>query len=127
MKTNLPVTQKELELPDSTLIVSRTDLKGVITYVNRNFLDVSGFSEEEVIGQNQNIVRHPDMPSEAFEGLWNTVKAGKPWIGIVKNRCKNGDHYWVEAVVSPTSEGGDQISGYISVRKKPRANKSKEH
>ena len=117
MKINMPVTQQEVQLKDTSQIVSKTDLKGRITFVNRDFLDVSGFSEEELIGQSHNIVRHPDMPPEAFADLWNTVKQGKPWIGIVKNRCKNGDHYWVEAVVTPISEGG-QVVGFISVRKK---------
>lgn len=117
MKINMPVTQREVELKDSLQIVSKTDLKGRITFVNRDFVEVSGFAEEELIGQSHNIVRHPDMPPEAFEGLWTTVQSGKPWIGIVKNRSKNGDHYWVEAVVSPIVENG-QPAGYISVRKK---------
>ncbi|NOU25188.1 MAG: PAS domain-containing protein, partial [Methylotenera sp.] len=117
MKINMPVTQHEVELKDNLLIVSKTDLKGKITFVNRDFIEVSGFSEEELIGESHNVVRHPDMPPEAFADLWNTVKTGKPWIGIVKNRCKNGDHYWVEAIVSPFVENG-QAAGFISVRKK---------
>ncbi|MDP3086792.1 MAG: methyl-accepting chemotaxis protein [Methylotenera sp.] len=117
MKINLPVTQRELELNDSTQIVSKTDLKGTITFINREFIEISGYTEEELLGKNHNIVRHPDMPPEAFAGLWETVKENKPWIGIVKNRCKNGDHYWVEAIVSPIVENG-QHAGYISVRKK---------
>ncbi|MDP2072211.1 methyl-accepting chemotaxis protein [Methylotenera sp.] len=117
MKINMPVTQHEIELKESSQIVSKTDLKGKITFVNRDFIEVSGFAEAELIGQSHNIVRHPDMPPEAFADLWNTVKTGKPWIGIVKNRCKNGDFYWVEAVVSPVNEGG-QVVGFISVRKK---------
>jgi len=117
MKINMPVTQHELELNSTHQIVSKTDLKGRITFINRDFVEISGFTEEELIGQSHNIVRHPDMPPEAFQDLWSTVKSGKPWIGIVKNRCKNGDHYWVEAVVSPVKENGT-VSGYISVRKK---------
>ncbi|MDP3818531.1 MAG: methyl-accepting chemotaxis protein [Methylotenera sp.] len=117
MKINMPVTQHEHELKESSQIVSKTDLKGKITFVNRDFIDISGYTEEELLGQSHNIVRHPDMPPEAFADLWNTVKAGKPWIGIVKNRCKNGDYYWVEATVSPFAESG-QIAGFISVRKK---------
>ncbi len=113
----MPVTQHELELNSTHQIVSKTDLKGRITFINRDFVEISGFTEEELIGQSHNIVRHPDMPPEAFQDLWSTVKSGKPWIGIVKNRCKNGDHYWVEAVVSPVKENGT-VSGYISVRKK---------
>ena len=117
MKINMPVTQHEVELKDSLQIVSKTDLKGVITFVNRDFLDVSGFAEDELLGHSHNVVRHPDMPAKAFADLWDTVKSGKPWIGIVKNRCKNGDHYWVEATVSPYVENG-QLAGYISVRGK---------
>ena len=117
MKINMPVTQKEVELSDSSSIVSKTDLKGRITYINRDFIDISGFTEAELIGQSHNIVRHPDMPPEAFADLWNTVKAGKPWNGMVKNRCKNGDHYWVEANVAPIRQGGAVI-GYMSVRSK---------
>lgn len=117
MKINLPVTQQETVWSDNTQIVSKTDLKGTITYINRDFIEVSGFSESELLGQNHNIVRHPDMPPEAFADLWSVVKQGKPWIGIVKNRCKNGDYYWVEAVVSPVIEN-DQLTGFVSVRKK---------
>lgn len=118
MKINMPVTHKEVELKDTTSIVSKTDLKGRITYINRDFVEISGFAESELIGQSHNIVRHPDMPSAAFEDLWSTVKAGKPWNGMVKNRCKNGDHYWVEANVAPVREG-QQVIGYMSVRSKP--------
>ena len=118
MKINMPVTQKEIELSDTSSIVSKTDLKGRITYINRDFIDISGFTEAELIGQSHNIVRHPDMPPEAFADLWNTVKAGKPWNGMVKNRCKNGDHYWVEANVAPIRQSGAVI-GYMSVRSKP--------
>jgi len=114
----MPVTNREAELKDTSSIVSKTDVKGTITYINRDFMEISGFSEQELIGHNHNIVRHPDMPPAAFEDLWNTVKAGKPWSGIVKNRCKNGDHYWVEANVAPIREG-NQVVGYLSVRSKP--------
>jgi PAS domain S-box-containing protein len=118
MKINMPVSQKEIELSDSSSIVSKTDLKGRITYINRDFIEISGFLESELIGQSHNIVRHPDMPPEAFKDLWAKVKAGKPWNGMVKNRCKNGDHYWVEANVAPIREKG-QVTGYMSVRSKP--------
>nr|WP_124553270.1 PAS domain S-box protein [Methylophilus methylotrophus] len=117
MKINLPVTQKEIELKEGASIVSKTDLKGAITYINREFLEISGFSESELVGKNHNIIRHPDMPAAAFEDLWRTVKAGKPWNGMVKNRCKNGDHYWVEANVAPIREG-NTVVGYMSVRNK---------
>ena len=115
MKNNQPVTQREVPFPRDTYLVSRTDLKGVITYANEAFVAISGFSAQELLGQSHNIVRHPDMPPQAFEDLWRTVKAGLPWRGIVKNRCKNGDHYWVEAFVVPVKKNG-MLTGYMSVR-----------
>jgi methyl-accepting chemotaxis protein len=117
MRSNLPVTQNEVKLTDATLIVSKTDLQGRITYINKDFLDISGFTETELIGEPHNIVRHPDMPAEAFADLWETLKAGRPWTGYVKNRCKNGDFYWVLANATPIYENG-QVSGYMSVRRK---------
>jgi len=118
MKINEPVTNNEVVMQDGQFIVSTTDLKGTITSVNRDFIDISGFTSEELIGRNHNIVRHPDMPPEAFEDLWHTIKLDRPWIGLVKNRCKNGDFYWVKANVTPLREGGRTI-GYMSVRTKP--------
>ena len=118
MKVNLPITDREHPLDDNTLIVSKTDLKGLITYCNRDFIEISGFTEQELMGKNHNIVRHPDMPPAGFEDLWDTLKQGKPWTGIVKNRCKNGDFYWVKANVTPVWERG-QVMGYLSVRWKP--------
>ena len=118
MKINEPVTQREIEFPQGSILVSKTDTKGIITYCNRAFIDISGFSEQELIGKNHNLVRHPDMPPAAFKDLWDTVQAGKPWSGIVKNRAKNGDHYWVKANISPICNGG-RIEGYISVRSMP--------
>jgi PAS domain S-box-containing protein len=96
-------------------IVSRTDLKGRITYVNADFIEASGFDETELIGKAHNIVRHPDMPEEAFADLWRTLEAGRPWTGLVKNRCKNGDHYWVVANATPILEAG-RVTGHLSVR-----------
>lgn len=122
MRSNLPVTQNEIIMRDDQMIVSKTDLKGQITYINRDFLDISGFTEAELMGQPHNIVRHPDMPPEAYADLWKTLKAGRPWIGMVKNRCKNGDYYWVEAHATPLYENG-QVVGYMSVRKKPSRDK----
>ena len=114
MRNNQPTTARDQSLSDGSAIISHTDAKGVITFVNDDFINVSGFSAEELIGQPHNIVRHPEMPSEAFRDLWETVKTGRPWSGIVKNRCKNGDHYWVRAAVTPRPEGG-----FTSVRVKP--------
>jgi methyl-accepting chemotaxis protein len=115
MRSNLPVTDKEVVLSPDTLIVSKTDLKGRITFINRDFLEISGFSESELIGEPHNIVRHPDMPVEAFADLWLTLKNGRPWTGLVKNRCKNGDYYWVLANATPLFENG-QVTGYMSAR-----------
>ncbi|OZG71395.1 hypothetical protein BTA51_20885 [Hahella sp. CCB-MM4] len=115
MRKNTPVTQVNKNYPDNIHIVSTTTDKGVITYANDDFVSVSGFSQEELMGQAHNIVRHPDMPPAAFKDLWDTLKLGKPWMGIVKNRCKNGDHYWVDAFVSKST--GE--SGIQSVRVKP--------
>jgi aerotaxis receptor len=106
MRQNLPVTGIEYPLGDDKHIVSKTDLKGRITYVNPYFIETSGFSEQELIGAPHNLVRHPDMPPEAFHDLWSTLQAGLPWTGLVKNRRKNGDFYWVEASVTPILKGG---------------------
>ncbi|BCB27559.1 hypothetical protein SKTS_24450 [Sulfurimicrobium lacus] len=125
MKINQPVTQTEFVLPDGAMLVSKTDLKGVITYCNLEFIETSGFSERELLGAPHNLVRHPDMPPEAFDDLWNTLKAGKPWTGYVKNRRKNGDFYWVLANATPIWEGG-KVAGYLSVRAKPSADAVRE-
>lgn len=118
MRKNLPVTDVDYPLQDGLAIVSKTDLKGKITYVNPYFIEVSGFAEDELLGQPHNIVRHPDMPPEAYADLWSTLKSGLPWTGMVKNRRKNGDYYWVVANVTPVHEGG-RVTGYMSVRTKP--------
>jgi methyl-accepting chemotaxis protein len=117
MRINMPVTSVEVPLRDDTLIVSKTNLKGQITYINKDFLDISGFTEAELINEPHNLVRHPDMPAEAFEDMWRDLKDGRPWTGMVKNRCKNGDYYWVFATATPIRESG-QITGYMSVRRK---------
>ncbi len=118
MKTNLPITRNEVKFPKGQYIVSRTDLKGITTYVNETFVTVSGFSREELIGKNHNVVRHPDMLPGAFQWLWDTIKDGRPWRGMVKNRCKNGDFYWVDALVVPVLKNS-KITGYMSVRHEP--------
>lgn len=125
MRTNLPVTDVEYTITDETLIVSKTDIKGKLTYFNDQFVAASGFTEQELIGQPHNIIRHPDMPAEAFENLWDTLKAGKPWAGAVKNRRKNGDFYWVLASATPIFEGG-HVTGYMSIRSRLPADQREE-
>lgn len=118
MRVNLPVSNIEYPLDDNALLVSTTDAKGRITYVNSAFIEVSGYSEDELLGKAHNIVRHPDMPPEAFADFWKILQSGKPWTGFVKNRRKNGDYYWVLANATPLVENG-KITGYLSVRTKP--------
>jgi aerotaxis receptor len=118
MRVNLPVTQREYDIPDDITLMSTTDLDSRITYCNAAFVEASGFSAEELVGQPHNIVRHPDMPPEAFADMFETLRAGVSWTALVKNRRKNGDHYWVRANVTPIRRGG-QVVGYMSVRTKP--------
>ena len=119
MKKNFPISGQERSFSERANILSTTNPKGIITYINDDFIDISGFTEEELLGKNHNVVRHPEMPPAAFEDLWKTVKTGHPWMGIVKNRCKNGDHYWVDAFVTPIVENGE-VKEYQSVRTKPQ-------
>jgi aerotaxis receptor len=119
MKQNLPVTDNEKTFPDHVKLISTTDTRGIITHCNDAFVQISGYSEDELLGTSHNIVRHPDMPPAAFEILWEHIKAGKTWMGLVKNRCKNGDFYWVNAYVTPITKDG-QIIGYESVRVVPK-------
>ena len=112
MRNNQPVTQTEYAIPDGAAIISRTDREGKITDCNDEFVAASGFTYDELIGQPHNIVRHPEMPSEAYRDMWDTLSRGRPWSGIVKNRRKNGDFYWVKATATPLADG----SGYMSVR-----------
>ena len=119
MRNNLPVTDQEFVFPAGRNIVSVTDLKGRITYCNDVFVQASGYSREELLGQPHNLLRHPDMPEEAFRDLWDTIQAGLPWIGVVKNRRKNGDYYWVVANVTPMLDDRG-ICGYLSVRSAPQ-------
>ncbi len=121
MRNNQPVTNREVEVQDDQAIVSKTDLNGNIVYVNPYFCHVSGYEEAELMGAPQNIVRHPDMPAEAFADMWQSIQSGTPWTGIVKNRAKNGDFYWVRANVTPIRENG-KTTGYMSVRTKPERN-----
>ncbi|MFM0730258.1 methyl-accepting chemotaxis protein [Paraburkholderia sediminicola] len=118
MRNNQPVTGHEYEFSASQMLVSATDLTGRIQYCNPAFIAVSGYTREELIGQPHNLIRHPDMPREAFVDMWATIRDGRPWTALVKNRRKNGDHYWVHANVTPVVDKGATV-GYLSVRVKP--------
>ncbi|QXI30964.1 methyl-accepting chemotaxis protein [Pseudomonas vanderleydeniana] len=120
MRNNQPVTQHEISLAPQQKLISTTDARGVITYCNDAFVDISGFDRADLIGAPQNIVRHPDVPPAVFAHMWSALKQGQPWMGIVKNRARSGDHYWVNAYVTPIFEGS-QVVGYESVRVKPTA------
>lgn len=115
MRKNLPVTGKEHRFPDHYQLISSTDTRGIITNCNDIFASVAGFSREELIGSPHNIVRHPDMPPAIYKGMWERLRSGEAWMGVVKNRCKNGDYYWVSAYVTPIKEGSTVV-GYESVR-----------
>ena len=112
---NLSVTQKEYVLKDDVIIVSQTDLKGNILQANESFIEASGYDWSELVGQPHNVLRHPDVPAAVFKDFWATLQAGKPWSQVVKNRRKNGDHYWVVANATPMFKNG-KIAGYMSVR-----------
>ena len=117
MRNNQPVTQSEYEFPDNATLMSTTDTKSHVTYANAAFVEVSGFDLKEILGQPHNLVRHPDMPQEAFADMWATIKGGEPWTALVKNRRKDGDHYWVRANAVPVVRDGKPV-GYMSVRTK---------
>ena len=118
MRNNQPVTQRAYVFPDSDTLLSTTDPSSRITYANAAFVRTSGFEREELIGQPHNLVRHPDMPPEAFADMWRSLKEGQSWTALVKNRRKDGDHYWVRANATPMRRNG-QLVGYLSVRTKP--------
>jgi aerotaxis receptor len=117
MRNNQPVSQVEIVVPENGYIYSRTDTKGFIQSYNEMFKQMSGYSDEELLGAPHNLVRHPDMPVEAFEDLWRDLQAGVPWTGLVKNRSKDGRYYWVRAQASPVRENG-KVVGYESVRRR---------
>ena len=121
----MSVTNRENDFPAHYTLVSSTDVKGRITFVNDDFCKVAGYEREELIGQPHNLIRHPDVPSAVFADMWENLKAGRSWMGIVKNRCKSGDHYWVSAHVSPLIDNG-KVIGYESVRQKV-TNEQKAH
>ncbi len=116
MKPNIVPTQREKHFSADEFIITKTDLKGRITYANRVFMRMADYPEEELLGVQHNIVRHPDMPRGAFKHLWDTIQTDREWFGFVKNICANGDHYWVFANVTPDYENGQKI-GYFSVRR----------
>lgn len=118
MRRNMPLTGRESNYPADARLVSTTDIHGVITYCNDDFVTVSGFSREQLLGSPHSVVRHPDMPAQVFAHMWEYLKAGKSWMGIVKNRCNNGDHYWVNAYITPILDNG-RVVGFESVRGKP--------
>jgi aerotaxis receptor len=118
MRTNLPVTQREYQFPSNETLLSTTDTESRIGYANAAFVRTSGYSDEELMGQPHNMVRHPDMPVEAFADMWRSLKAGQSWRALIKNRRKNGDHYWVCANAAPMRRNGT-LTGYLSVRIKP--------
>lgn len=118
-------TDIETPYPDGKLIVSTTTPEGIITNVNRSFVEMSGYTEEELIGAPHSILRHPDMPPAAFKDLWDTVTRGEKWQGYVKNLRKDGGYYWVKATVIPNVRGG-RVVGYTSVRRKPSRSKVEE-
>lgn len=120
MRHNLPVTDKEFPFPAGQTLVSTTDTKGFIVYCNPAFIQVSGFSKQELLGQPHNIIRHPDMPEEAFRDMWDTISSGRPWSALVKNRRKDGSFYWVMANVTPLLNDQGQCEGYMSVRTEPQ-------
>ncbi len=120
MKINLPVTGRSVDFAPDANILSTTDLTSAITYANEDFINVSGYCREELIGASHNLLRHPDMPAAAFAHMWKTLKSGRSWMGMVKNRCKNGDHYWVSAYATPVTRDGVTVE-YQSVRTKPDA------
>ncbi|GAB3253135.1 methyl-accepting chemotaxis protein [Chitinimonas naiadis] len=120
MRNNQPITDTQRHLDPKRPVVTKTDLKSHITYANPAFVEISGFTAQELIGQPHNIVRHPSMPSAAFADMWQTIQSGRPWQAVVKNRCKDGGHYWVEAYATPITENGHRV-GYMSVRSAPTA------
>lgn len=114
------LTGNEVTFQDDEIIVSKTNLKGHLTYANKLFLEIAGYSEQEVIGKPHNIIRHPDMPRVIFKMLWDTVRDGREVFAYVINRCKNGDHYWVYAHVTPSLDMNGKIIGYHSNRRVPQ-------
>ncbi len=119
MQQQSPLTGREISLDEESFIVTKTDLKGIISYANRTFMQISGYRETELLGQPQNIVRHPEMPKGLFKFLWQQIAAGEECFAYVNNRAKNGDNYWVFANISPVFDTQHRQTGYFSSRRKP--------
>lgn len=119
MKPAIKLKNEEIKLADDEFIVSKTDTQGRILYANRVFMEISGYPENELLGVQQNIIRHPDMPRGVYRFLWNTVESGNEFFGFVKNLCADGRYYWVFANVTPDYDGDGKLVGYLSVRRKP--------
>lgn len=125
MKMNMPLTNNEVMMKSGTILVTRTDLKGIITFANDAFIDISGYSRDELLSKNHNVVRHPDVPAAVFAEMWSTLKKGNPWYRVIKNRTKSGDYYWVSANIMPVFENA-QVVSYMSVRHVPDRDEIKE-
>lgn len=119
VKIALCLIMAEVAFPDNQIIVSKTDTQSLITYCNQTFIDISGFNEQELLGQPHNIIRHPDMPMSVYKTLWQTISKQTEFFGLVKNRCKNGDYYWAFANITASHDLNGRIIGYYSVRRKP--------
>lgn len=121
MKQAISPINNEIKLQEDEFIVSKTDTRGVITYVNRTFMRVSGFSEPEMLGQPHNVIRHPEMPRGVFRLLWKTLESKQEFVGYVKNLCKDGSYYWVLANITLDYNSDGKLQGYYSARRKPQA------
>ncbi|MBS98587.1 MAG: aerotaxis receptor Aer [Oceanospirillaceae bacterium] len=119
MKNRVTPNNNEVRLRDDEFIVSKTDTRGIITYVNRIFMQISGYNEKELLGVQHNLIRHPDMPRGAFKLMWDTLNAGEEFFAYVKNLCKDGGYYWVLANVTPDINADGKVVGFYSVRRKP--------
>ena len=119
MRVNLPVTQHEFDFPEESMLVSSTDTKGIIVHCNPAFIEASGYSHDELVGQPHNLIRHPDMPRSVFKLLWDTIEARREIFAFVKNMARSGDHYWVFAHVTPSFDAAGQMTGYHSNRRVP--------
>jgi len=115
MKENHPVSNIETLIPEGALLVSKTDINGIITYCNKAFCEITGYAESELVGKPHKLVRHPDVPAALFADMWQQIKSGNPWRGLLKNRCKNGNYYWIDANITPLIENGVTV-GYVSLR-----------